>query len=156
MAIWQNNKQKTTKTTLLTLALRICIFLKITPSEGCYWECSKRSDSQMDVYAVGCVDAPRTERSGRAGGQRKLQNETSGNQQQQQQTLNRIKYFIRTTNTQNVSVLHRQCTGESIMPRSYKVSCVKNYTEHDYLIKNAEIVYWENGDENGPIMVEYR
>ena len=113
----------------LTLTIQQNGLIKVV--QGCFWGCDKLNDHQMWVYSQGCADDPNKD------------NATVGRQ-----------YFIKTTNPSNRSMVNKQCRGSTTF-RFYRVECVKNYTEHDYLIETAELAYYnDNKNDNNSSQIE--
>ena len=113
----------------LTLTIQQNGLIKVV--QGCIGGCDRLNDHQMWVYSHGCVHDPNKD------------NATVGRQ-----------YLIKTTNPSHRSMVNKQCRGSTTFG-FYKVECVKNYTEHDYLIETAELAYYnDNKNDNNGSQIE--
>ena len=64
-----------------------------------------------------------------------------------------INYFIRTTNTHNRKIDLTQChTTKGLFIR---VECLKNYTQHDYLMGKSELYYYKNNNKNSMKIIRH-
>ena len=64
-----------------------------------------------------------------------------------------INYFIRTINTHNRKIDLTQChTTKGLFIR---VECLKNYTQHDYLMGKSELYYYKNNNKNSMKIIRH-
>ena len=120
-----NNKTAHPSRLLLILILQLLLLqedgllTRISNVDACYWDCKLLNNHQMEIFSKSCAEN------------------------------SSFKYFIRISNKSHHTTQLEQCRTYVETPfESIRVACPKNYTQHDYLITQADLLYYKNNYQN--------